>query len=311
MTSNTLQGLDGSNPLGFLAGLGALNALTERLAPAGTPRLSWRSGDWRAILEVPGEASNDSLLEVLREDLETWRQDPCLDLRYHKPKNAGKVGSPAWDLKPPEGKYRQYLLGLLADSSPRNRRVLDFAAAFATETARDNNGNTKPTALHFTAGQQEFLRMVADLVATVSKEDLREALFGPWRYDQERPVLGWDCTAARDYALRATDPSKDKRPGVPGADWLAFRGLSFIRVAPRGSQVLTTGCSGGWKTGRFRWPLWRAPLDRDTIQAVVQMPLTNIAEYARRLRGISAVFESAIRRSDQGGYGSFSPSAAV
>jgi hypothetical protein len=36
-------------------------------------------------------------------------------------------------------------------ASSHARRSVDFLAAFATETATDNNGNTKPTALHFTA----------------------------------------------------------------------------------------------------------------------------------------------------------------
>jgi hypothetical protein len=232
-------------------------------------------------------------------------------LRYARGKS-GQRGSQAWDLKPPPAEFRTYLSRLLDEAGAGNRRPLDFAASFATETAQDNNGNTKPTALHFTAGQQQFLEMVARLRDGVTPDDLREATLGPWRYNRLLPVLGWDCTAARAWALRADDPSKADKRGVPGADWLAFRGLSFIRVAPVGRQIATTGCVGGWKNGQFRWPLWDGALTRDGIHVVLQLPdLAELPEAERHARGILAVFASFIRRSDQGGYGSFAPSAAI
>lgn len=303
MSSIVLTGLDGSNPLGFLAALGVLNVLADH---GGTPKLAWRTGDWRPILSDGGLVDGDELLQCLVEDLATWTDDPCLVLRYAKGRKQ------AWDLKPPPGEFRAYLDRLLRSTAPRRRRPLDFAAAFATETALDNNGNTKPTALHFTAGQQNFLQMIAQLRDAVARDDLAEAVFGPWRYHRALPVLGWDCSAARLYALRADDPSTAEKRGVPGADWLAFRGLPFIRVAPAGDQILTTGCSGGWKTGRFRWPLWDVALSRDSAHVVLQTAdLIDLPEAERRALGISATFVCGIRRSDQGGYGSFAPAAAV
>lgn len=313
MSEMVLIGLDGSNPLGFLAGLGVLNVLAEQ---GGVPSLAWRTGDWRAMVTDRRVADGDDLVATLAKDAATWKDDPCLALRYEKAttKRDGdpKKAKPAWDLKPPPGVFRSYLQNLVRDSDATRRRAVDLAAAFATETARDNNENTKPTALHFTAGQQEFLEMVNRLCAAVTANDLREAVFGPWRYERLLPVLGWDCSATRAYALRADDPSKAEKRGVPGADWLAFRGLSFIRVAPRGRQIATTGCSGGWKNGSFCWPLWDAALTKETVQVLVQTPqLTETREAERRARGISAVFTSAIRRSDQGGYGSFAPAVGT
>jgi hypothetical protein len=311
MKTLALTGLDGSNPLGFLAALGVLNVLSDE---DGESTLQWRPGDWRPV--VTGAVDADSLVEALRVDLGTWAEDPCLALKYAKrskvPEGAAPKGRLAWDLKPPPLEFGAYLERLLDTTGPGRRRSVDFAAAFATQTAQDNNGNTKPTALHFTAGQQQFLEMVAQLRAGVTEEDLREAVLGPWRYERVLPVLGWDCTAARLWAFRADDPSKAEKRGVPGADWLAFRGLSFIRVAPVGRQIATTGCSGGWKSGRFRWPLWDRPLTRDSAQVAIQLPaLDEMREADRRARGVAAVFSSAIRRSDQGGYGSFAPSMGI
>ena len=306
MPETVLTGLDGSNPLGFLAALGILNVLADR---GDAPKLAWRSGDWRAIVTDGTVADREELLTHLSDDVATWRGDPCLELKYAK---GGRQAKQSWDLKPPPHEFRSYLERLVGGSESRRRRAVDFATAFATETARDNNGNTKPTALHFTAGQQQFLEMVAQLRDAVTRDDLEEAVFGPWRYERALPVLGWDCSATRLYALRADDPSKAEKRGVPGADWLAFRGLSFIRVASIGTQIATTGCSGGWKTGTFCWPLWDIGLTRESVHVVVQMAdLPQLPEDDRLARGICGMFACGIRRSEQGGYGSFAPAAAV
>ncbi|WP_437307401.1 type I-G CRISPR-associated protein, Cas3-extension family [Sorangium sp. So ce388] len=302
MTELLLTGLDGKNPLAFLAALGVLNALADR-AKDGVPepRLVWRAGGTYQPAVV-GVLDRGALLDVLAHDLESFRGEPAIErLRYRKDGD----GAEAHDLKPPPRDFADYLHRLVSDDL---RRSLAFAAAFATDVAVDNNGNTKPTALHFTAGQQEFLAMVSELLQGVRIEDLEEALFGPWRYERPLPVLQWDNTSARDYALRASDPSKDKKLGVPGADWLAFRGLPFIRVAPVGDRIVTTGCSGEWKTGTFRWPIWTVPLSRSVIGSVLTSPeLFEVNPSVLRARGIAIVLESAIRRSDQGGYGSFAP----
>jgi hypothetical protein len=306
MSELVLTGLDGKNPLGFFAALGALRALADaRDGPHPEPKLVWREkGTFRpAIVDGPDRAA---LLDALWQDVQSFRNEPAIE-ELHYPKPGGAM---AHDLKPPPERFVDHLRSLLdQNDAGARRRSLDFAAAFATDVAVDNNGNTKPTALHFTAGQQEFLAMVSDLRKGVRAEDFEEALFGPWRYGQPLPVLQWDNAASRDYALRASDPSKEKKLGVPGADWLAFRGLPFFRVAPIGEAIHTTGCRGGWKTGVFRWPLWKVPLTCRVISSLLTSPeVLEANPSVLRARGVcTTILESAIRRSDQGGYGSFAP----
>jgi len=303
MSELLLGGLDGSNPLGFLAALGVLNVLADRAGGDPGPRLAWRDGgSWRPVVITAGEWTRLSLVRAVAEDLAAWKQEPALALEY---------GDGERDLKPPPEEFRAFLERLVGAASLANRRSIDLASAFATDVAVDSNGNTKPTALHFTAGKQKFLAQVLGLAEGVEDADLAEALFGPWSYSRPLPVLKWDATTTRDYALRAGDPSKEKVLGVPGADWLAFRGLSFIQVVPRGHHVATTGCFGGWNEGDFRWPLWSVPLSREVVRSVLRLDAASLSEAHRRARGICAVLESRIRRSDQGGYGSFSPAAIV
>lgn len=303
MTETLLTGLDGKNPLAFLAALGTLDVLADACKQGEPePKLVWRgSGTYRpAIVDGPDVAG---IVDIVMRDLATFHDEPAIErLRYRK--DDGK-GVEAHDLKPPPEVFAKYLRELVDSGS---RRSLAFAAAFATDVAVDNNGNAKPTALHFTAGQQEFLAMVHDLVRGVSAGDVEEALAGPWRYERPLPVLQWDNAAARDYALRAGDPSKEKKLGVPGADWLAFRGLPFIGVAPEGDRIVTTGCIGEWKTGAFRWPIWTAPLTRPVVRSLMATEDVLAVDPATlRARAVDIVFEASIRRSDQGGYGSFTP----
>lgn len=312
MTSLILTGLDGANPLGFLAAVGLL-AVAEEATPGA--RLSWRNeGRWRATLTA--SLDREALLAAAVADLRTWDDDPAIALSYPK----AKGGKLARDIKPLPVRFRQHLgeqlarlpRGDLPGFLDRARRPLDYASVFATEIVEDNNGNTKPTALHFTAGQQEFLKAVLELVAEVTAADLEEAIFGPWTYQRELPVLGWDSSVARDYALRADDPSKSKKAGVPGADWLAFRGLALVPVAPVGGEIRTAGCAGGWKTGTFTWPLWSSPLGLDALRSLMTLAdLQTTSAHARRARGIAVVLRAGIRRSDQGGYGSFQPAVVV
>jgi hypothetical protein len=241
----------------------------------------------------------DALLDCLNRDRTRCLEDAALALEYDGKK----------DLKPPPSLSQRWLAQLATAATARNRRSVDWASALLTDVAVDNNGNIKPTALHFTAGQQQFLQMVDELRKRVTLEDLSEAILGPWKYERPLPVMGWDSTSARDYALRASNPSTDKKMGVPGADWLAVRGLTFLSVVPRKTRIATTGCGGGWKNGHFQWPLWTVSLTSDVVRTILRIEWQVVGRQERIARGIGAVFSCGIKRSDQGGYGSFEPAS--
>ncbi len=317
-----LTGLDGVNPIGFLAALGVLEVLHGQHAPhpgaaaRSEPKLSWRlyEGAWTPVLYWSDSQDRDALVEALMSDLTRWREAaPELELRYPHKGNAKKL---VFELKPPPAQFQAFARSALkAACETGNRRWADYAAAFAAAhgegahaIAVDNNGQTKPTALHFCAGQQLFLQQVRTLRDGLEPDDFREALFGPWRYARELPVLNWDLTAGeRDYALRAVNPSGDQKSGVPGADWLAFRALPFFPVVARQDQAATTGFEGSGKDFRMHWVLWRPPLTRSTVRSVIAADWSKVDADTRRKRGIVLALRSQVRRTDQGGYGSFAP----
>jgi hypothetical protein len=176
---------------------------------------------------------------------------------------------------------------------------------------QDNNGRTKPTAFHFVAGQQQFLKMATELGAGLQEVDLEEALTGPWIARSTLPSMSWDATVARLYALRASNPSTEKRGSVAGANWLGILGLSFFPVLVHRRRLVTTAVVGGWKDSVFTWPLWSPPSSARTVASLMRVDARGLSANERQAVGIALVMSARILRADQGGYGSFSPPAAV
>jgi hypothetical protein len=305
-----LTGLDGQNPLGFLAALGLLRVLDEQLAErrgAAPPRLAFAEEGRVAVLR--SALSIEEVYELVLKDAASRCGAAALALAYD---DQGELVEPEdedaiADLKPSPEAATAYLKSLLT----KERRSQDLGAAFFSELGKDNNGNTKPTALHFTAGQQKFLEMVAELRRSLQRAHLEEALLGPWRGLDALPSLSWDSSVARLYALRAVNPSSEKRGSVAGANWLAVIGLSYYPVNLRGGRLVTTGVVGGWKDSALSWPVWSPPSTRLEVASLLRGEVGQLSRKEREAMGITQVFRSAITRSDQGGYGAFSPAEVV
>lgn len=301
-----LHGLDGQNPLGFFASLGLLRVLDERTAASKPrPRLSFLDDGRVARLHAAGSFSD--LCGVVLEDAQGRYGSAALALAYDE---EGELVEPSRedaiaDLKPSPEAATEFFESLLH----QDRRSQDLATAFFAEGVVDNNGNTKPTAFHFTAGQQKFLEMAGELRRSLQLHHVEEALQGPWRNLDPLPSLSWDSTVARQYALRAVNPSGEKRGSVAAANWLALIGLSFFPVQVRRGRLVTTGVKGGWKDSVFRWPVWSLPSTRYEVASLLRGDVASLTRLEREALGISQVFRSAISRSDQGGYGAFAPAA--
>lgn len=297
MAELRLAGLVGTDPLGFLAALGTLDVASRAGLDA---RLRWTDEiEPAAILD--GVSSMADLVALADGDRVAWQDSPLLTWRLG-------------DALPPDVKLHP---GVVPDwvwhaREHSDRCHVDLLTALVAEGAVAGTGESKPTHLHFTAGQQKFLVMVRTLAASVSAGDLEQALLGPWLRDSSLPVLGWEAGGERVYALRGFDPGPDKKLGTPGADWLAFLGVTFFPVVNAQGRLLTTACSREWKRSWFRWPLWRGPVGSDVVRSLVaDSTLWSMDAKSLGLRGVSRVLHAPIRRSDQGGYGSFGPPTDV
>lgn len=300
MSRVELTGVDGSNPLGFLAALGLLRVVPgAKLGFAG-------DGSFRAFLDGLDKSELD-LAMLIAADAEAAAHTSA-PWRFTYTKAATKKQGPqkVADLKPPPDAFKKFLVDCIEAWLAGNDEAAGYAAAYGTDIAVDAKGNTKPTALHFTAANQTFLGAVEGIRSSVTKEWVETSLF---RGHGERPGsnLRWDPSAERNWALMANDPSGDGTRVDAPLEWLAFRGLPLLPSFPRGSRIITTGIVNRDDGMAFTWPLWSIPASQQTVRSALQLDWTgNSCDRIRR--GIFAVCSSSIRRTSQG-FGNFGPSS--
>jgi hypothetical protein len=309
-TSIRLDGLDAQNPLGFLAALGLLRVLDRDAMrrDAARPKL-WFADQGRICAHISSTLSVDEMVTVILADAASAAIHLVLQFAYDESGARAQPGGAkvTRDLKPLPSVAR----ALLEEAAGTDREAADFAAGCFSELVQDNNGNSKPTALHFTAGQQQFLAMAEELRTRLDASHLGEALLGPWIGEAALPSMSWDSSESRIYALRAGNPSKEKRGSVAGANWLGLQALPFFPVHSVRRSLATTCVIGGWKDSRFTWPVWVTPIGVPVVAALLRMDVRSLSTAQRQASGVQYIYEAAIRRSDQGGYGSFTPAASV
>lgn len=298
MSEVELSGLSGRNPLGFLAALGTLDVLDR----AGlTPTLRW-TADLVPRPVVTGVQDVATIIAAAMADVERWQRSPVLNW---------PPGGPVKDLKMSPATLEEWAREI-ARADPAD---IALWSALVAQGGYDRNGRSKPTHLHFTAGQQQFLAMARALALGVDAGATEEALVGPWRYESSLPSFSWDSRGERIYALRGGSPTKETRQGVPGADWLGFLGLRFYPVSATGGRLYTTAADPDWMNGTFRWPVWAIPVRPATLFSLLADP-TIVGRGVKpdgeqlRDRGIGAVLAAPIRRSAQG-YGTFGAPTVV
>mgnify|MGYP000249073059 CR=1 FL=1 len=302
MSSIQLVGVDGSNPLGFLAALGLLRVVRGA-------RLGFSpDGSFRAFVDGLDRSKSD-LATLIAADAEAAANESA-PWRFTYTKAATKKQGPqeVADLKAPPDDFKTFLATCIEAWLMGNDEAAIYAAAYGTDIAVDGKGNTKPTAFHFTAAQQTFLGAVEGIRASVTREWVETSLF---EGHGERPGsnLRWDPGAERNWALMAINPSGEGTRVDAPLEWLAFRGLPLLPSFPRGSRIITTGVVGRGDDMTFTWPLWSFPASLLTTRSALQVDWTGSTK-ERAARGVFAICSSAIRRTSQG-FGNFGPSSVM
>jgi len=295
MNETHMPALDAADPLGFLAALGVLRVVSRHDEEA---RLRWvHDGTWSAALSTSAPLE---LVEVLFAEIERWRRGhPAVEF-------AVGADRKIQDLKHPPADFRALMLRFATEPE-----AAEFIAAYATGVAIDGSGQTKPTSLHFTAGQQRFMDAILDLRAGVTRDDLAEGLNGPWTGRVGPKDTRWRAASERSRALMSFDPGKEKSATVAGAAWLAFQAMPLLPVVPVGRVAVTTGFTGRGKREQFTWPVWSVPLTECEVRVLLSLPdLEALDARARWRRGIAQVLRSDVKRNAQG-YGNFSASQPV
>lgn len=286
-----LPGLEVDNLLAFLALLGLLRAL-ETAAPEWSPRASWAGPPWEARLYLAEARTKDQVAVAAAKGLD--RLAAKLD-----------AGGRA-DVSFTGDEFRDYARQFRAD--PVGARL---AAALAAEVPLKKDGSVQaaPLVMMFGQGHQHFLaRLVAvargDLPDRLRKlkqpPDMRdpgkisEALFAPWRRDDDADGFRWDPEEDQRYALRFGDPSRaGAAPTVHGANRLAAVGFLSFPCAPRSRGHGVPGSLRDAEGIAFVWPVWTVPLSLRTIEALLAHPDV-LGGHASRLRalGVAGLFRA-------------------
>lgn len=303
-----LAGLDGSNPLAFLAALGTLRSLTLAW-PDRRVRMGWRDvGGWRPSLEVDPPAAPDAIVRALDARLKTMCDHPVWSL------------GPDLSVTPQQFRDRCAGPAAAAARSSGDRTWADFAASFGCEALATDSGTIQDTALRTMsgAGHQHFLEFMKVIAGRTEADHLEKALFRPWRYDDpvEKQTLRWDPVDDVRRAHRWRDPSGDpqrkRRGGMLGANRLAIEGLPLLPSIPVRRRLRTTGFTGTGRDDTFwTWPIWAAGLPLDVVGSLLAHPELKEPHLTPTLQALGVVERYRSRRLTVDKFRSFTPGQPV
>ena len=306
-----LTGLDGSNPLAFLAALGALRTLALAWSDADV-RLSWcLRGAWHPVLHATSPLQQTNLIEVLHTEVQRMKEHPALAFGDN--------------LGVPPSVFREYAQRAQTAASLSDRRWADFAAAFACE-ATTTMDSKKQQVVQDTdlrtmsgAGHQDFLAVARNIVRNTTCHHLERALFLPWQYDDpvEKQTMRWDPIDDVRYALRWRNPSGGQTRKRQGTficcTRLAIKGLLLLPTMPIGSMLHTTGFIGqGSRDTFWTWPVWQALLPLDLVRSLLALRELRLPEPPRgklALMGVVEIYRS--QRLTVGKFRNFAPAASI
>ena len=255
-----LNGLDGSNPLGFLAAIGTLRIATEANSSANW-RVSWKEqgGHWSPVLLGDITLTADGLIELLMPALtemkDAFKFDNDLTINCEEFRKVAQSASNAADFT--------------------NRHYADFIAAFGCDSLPISvkDSRIQDTALRTMsgAGHQHFIGSMRELVGSTKSDQLRASLFEVWQYSDDKPSLRWDPLDDRRYALRWKEPSGDPVRTMRGANRLAVEALPLFPTTPRERRLHTTGFSQRGGEVLFSWPIWDVALSIEVVRSLLSL----------------------------------------
>lgn len=254
-----LPGLDGTNPLGFLAALGVLRVLT--LQKHGV-KLSWQlsSGTWRPELfgvrvSLP-ELGAELHSGIRNLDHSVWSIDKKLPFEARV--------------------LRQHAENAVDTASRTCRQKVDSLASFGADCFADKDGAFEKTDLCMVrAGDSAGQGMTAygkRIIETIRPEQLQQAIETNWLYSDDQCALRWDPGEDRPYAVQWRNPSKVGALSEKGANCLALFGMACFPVIPVKGQVETTGFGlKEPKQSSFTWPIWKHAISLNVVRSLLSL----------------------------------------
>ncbi len=285
-----LPGLDGANPLGFLAALGLLRIVAEA-EPLADISLAWTPSHttWTPTLyaDTPWGTEQDALLDVLVNMLVTRFED-------HPIAHAMNVNS---RMQPERtAGFRD----AFSSASLCDRVRVDWLTAIGCD-AVDSSAINQIQAVR----RDNFPRNLRSLMANTTAVHLRRSLFHLWDFADPLDNNSLHLNPAEDrrhahqWNKPSGDPDRKRSGGMIGANRLAIEAWPLFATVPAVGVIRTVGFRGERaKNKRWSWPLWSARLTLRTIASLLANPtlqaetIEAIECERLRARGVGAVYRS-------------------
>ncbi len=284
-----LPGLDGTNPLGFLAALGVFRII-QADPDASSVRLCWVShnGSWVPSL-LTADTRHD-FLNRLEDTLAERIDDHPIQVLWFKCDDTDSNG---------DARNRWFAEKTKA-ATLSDRVEIDWLASFRSDAVSDD-----ATSQFQIVRRDYFQDNVASILVNTRREHLERTLFSVWSYSDPlaNQSLHLDPIEDLRHAYRwhrpSGDPDRKKSGGMLGANRLALEALPLFPSIPNGEALRTTGFTGNRSDNtRWTWPIWSIPLSLSAVQSVLEIQelqeerLTLDQKTFLRHRGVAAVFRT-------------------
>jgi len=282
-----LPGLDGTNPLGFLAALGVMRLVTLARQRSSVS-MCWEvaSGTWVPRLLGPVKDTGALMAIFDRHLVKTFDQHPLSRLSILDDRDTTQ--------------RRATMRGLVNVAKHEDRAGTEWLAALASDVVPPDANNQLQTA------RRDYFK--GNLQAVIERTEwrhLERALFAIWDYADalNNQSLHFDPSEDHRHAHQwnqpSGDPDRKKSGGMLGANRLAIEALPLFVSTPERDRLHTLGFSGFRSDDtRWTWPLWRHPTDLETTRSLLavreiqeEKVSANTLRHLRS-RGVVAIFRT-------------------
>lgn len=299
--SLVLSGLDGSNPLAFLAALGTCRVLSLSW-PKRDVKMSWavQSGMWSPTIHSGEQLDQAVLTQALFDHLERdVRKHPIAfmeTMRGAKPTDVRQM-------------VRERALAAISD----NRADLDWLSAMCSDLATEATSQLQIVRRDYVWGNLE------SVMQRNTVDHLRRTLFEPWDYADplDNQSLHIEPSEDRRHAHQwykpSEDPTRKDRGGMLGANRLAIESFPLFQSIAVGDKLATRGFTGVRRDDtRWTWPIWSCRVSIEAVPsllALADLQSERTDNRALSARGIVTAFRC--RRILVGKTPNFTPAMSV
>ena len=285
-----MPGLNGVNPLGFLAALGLFRTLSAAWLGQRVEMTWHRAATWHPVFVTDKPMTEDALIDIVQSSL-TGRQNEPQFTAFGK------------NTTVPVAEFRKVALNAVQPAEQRDRTFADFCAAFGSDALVSPNDEVtiQDSAMRTMAGagHQHFLETMRNLIRECDAGHLRKTIFHVWKYDDPTQTLSlrFDPLDDNRYAFRwrnpSGDPDRKKSGSMLGANRLAIEAMPLLTTAPGVKRLQTVGFTGYRSSDTFfNWPIWSVPLPITVVRSLLMLPDIVRPEFSAETltaRGVAAV----------------------